>query len=639
MKKICIILAMLLLMLVPLSACGRGESESEPVGNVHSNESTLTDDYIVKDGATDYKIVIPENAGSVIDVAVGELQKFFLEATSIELECITDKDLPMSAASRYFSLGETSLLERAGIEIDEELLGSNGAQVTTKNKIVYMYGATDYGTLYAVYEFLHDALNYEFYFTDCYRLDKNVRNLPLKNFAITEVPDIEYRVANYGYISEDTMNLYRMRVRPYSEYFVPIKGMPFHNSFEYIKDIDDGHEAYWYSDDKTQLCYTAHGNEAEYNALVAAVCQTMEKELMDSPDRNVVTITIEDTSTICTCDACKANVEKYGADSASIILFCNDVNKEIRAWFNTEEGKEYARDLEIIFFAYQRTVEAPARYNESTGKYEGVNGIKCDEGVSVFYAPIGADYTHSFAEKENNDTRNTMEAWRAITNELYLWTYSTDFRYYLAPYDTFNSMQEIYRYAVECKTRWLFDQAQHTQYGSATGWSVLKGYLNSKLAWNVNLDFTSLIKDFFTYYFGPASDTMYGIFNSFRTHSEYQKTELDLGGVMSCYLEIVKEEFWPKVILMDWYEAMEQALEDIAYLETSDPEAYASYRDHITTERLSVIYLLVELYSYNTSLDFVNTIKTQFYNDATRVGLTNQDEASRLAGMYASWGI
>lgn len=48
---------------------------------VHDFEVGATEYDLVKDGATDYVIVVPEDAGEIIEFAAGELQYFLGEAT------------------------------------------------------------------------------------------------------------------------------------------------------------------------------------------------------------------------------------------------------------------------------------------------------------------------------------------------------------------------------------------------------------------------------------------------------------------------------------------------------------------------------------------------------------------------------
>lgn len=89
------------------------------------------------------------------------------------------------------------------------------------------------------------------------------------------------------------------------------------------------------------------------------------------------------------------------------------------------------------------TTNAPVIKN-ADGSYSPVDdSVVCRDNVCVFYAPIDADYSHSFYETENASFAETMDAWRALSDKLYLWLYSTNFHYYLYPFNSFNSMQEI----------------------------------------------------------------------------------------------------------------------------------------------------------------------------------------------------
>ena len=142
----------------------------------------------------------------------------------------------------------------------------------------------------------------------------------------------------------------------------------------------------------------------------------------------------------------------------------------------------YNRDFDILFFAYSSYEEAPSTKNPETGRYEANNGIQCADGVSVWMAPIKADFTHKMTASENLTTREQTDAWRAISDTIYLWYYSTNFKHYLTPYDTFDAMPDTYRYMKDMDAQMIFNQAQYDNSASATGFSMLKGYLNAKLA-------------------------------------------------------------------------------------------------------------------------------------------------------------
>ena len=61
-------------------------------GELHEYKITETDKYIVKDGKTDYKILIPKGMAenNYISAAVSDLKLMFSEATGVELEVVED---------------------------------------------------------------------------------------------------------------------------------------------------------------------------------------------------------------------------------------------------------------------------------------------------------------------------------------------------------------------------------------------------------------------------------------------------------------------------------------------------------------------------------------------------------------------
>jgi hypothetical protein len=635
MKKIVSLLVALILVTTFTSCKKTDPVVTTPDGGSHDRDIIGTSASIIADGKTDYVVVLPADASWTIKQAAEEMVRFFGEASGIELNVLTDDS---ATGAKILSIGKTAQLSAAKLTPDYEVLGSDGYHIKTAGEAVYLYGYGDYGSLYAVYDLLGIYFGFEFFGTETYALDKNVRDLSFYEINITEVPDIAARAANYGVITADNYNLMRFRVRPYQEFFIPIKGEIFHNSFKYIEDYSSGHDA-WYSSGGDQLCYTAHGDEEEYELMVEAAFQTLTKALIEYPDRDIATLTIEDNQNFCACDSCRGVVAEYGANSAAVILFVNDVREKVGAWFLTDAGKSYVRDFKLIFFAYLKTLESPTAYNAGTGRYEGKNGIKLGEGVAVFYAPISADYLRSLTAEENKNIYSITRSWADISDSIFLWLYSTNFTQYLAPYDTFNGMQQNYRFSVENKAIWLFDQAQWTETGYSTAWSALKAYLNAKLAWNVNCDYTKLIDDFFTCYFGQAAAEMRGVFDEMRFRSEYNRTVNGLGGPRSVYIDLMREEYWPKPLLTGWLDAYERAERAVSELALTDPRLKALYTDHIAGERLSTLYLLVELYAYNTDGETMDRYKAMFRRDADRLGMTRITEGGTMMNLYKKWGL
>lgn len=76
----------------------------------HNFSYTETDNYLLKDGATEYKIVIPSGSVSTeLSVARDELVRLFKEATGVTLQVVADTGLTHSSDNKYISLGNTTV--------------------------------------------------------------------------------------------------------------------------------------------------------------------------------------------------------------------------------------------------------------------------------------------------------------------------------------------------------------------------------------------------------------------------------------------------------------------------------------------------------------------------------------------------
>ena len=152
-----------------------------------------TETYMVKDGKTSYKVVVPEIETQSVSYAKSELSRFFKEATGIDLKFVKDTGLTHNAENRYISLGDTSLYKSLNRSDDMRSLKKDGTKIFTKDNTVYIIGGAEIGVLNGVYDFLKINFGFEYFFTDSYTLRTNVTNLKLLDYDVTDVSDIEYR--------------------------------------------------------------------------------------------------------------------------------------------------------------------------------------------------------------------------------------------------------------------------------------------------------------------------------------------------------------------------------------------------------------------------------------------------------------
>ena len=100
MKRIRIIVLTIILALAACFGCAKepAETQKEPLSEID----------LVKDGKTEYSILLPEEAEEYEQTAADELRTFFEMATGILLEVNTDAG-QVSTNEHVFSLGNTKL--------------------------------------------------------------------------------------------------------------------------------------------------------------------------------------------------------------------------------------------------------------------------------------------------------------------------------------------------------------------------------------------------------------------------------------------------------------------------------------------------------------------------------------------------
>ena len=119
---------------------GNGNVSQTPefpiVEGVHDMTYTEADGYLLQNGKTDYKVVVPAALTTELGVARTELVTLFAEATGVTLEVISDEGLIHNEDNKYISLGNTTLYQTAGISdrVDASVLKRDGARIITKDK-------------------------------------------------------------------------------------------------------------------------------------------------------------------------------------------------------------------------------------------------------------------------------------------------------------------------------------------------------------------------------------------------------------------------------------------------------------------------------------------------------------------------
>lgn len=614
-------------------------------------------DYLVQNGRTEYTLVVPKNADLYTSMALSEFLNFFQQATGIAMPYITEDDVGLthSATAKYISIGNTKMYQSSGLTFDENVVKSEGVRIVTKDNTIYINGGKEGGVLYGVYDILQILFNYEIFYQDCWYIDKNVKDLKMRQFDVTDVPDIQNRQNVFYCVLRNQNNIaYRFRQpKSYLSDIMPLGDTesgetesPIHNSKKIISENYEGYESQWSGDGTRQLCYTAHGDVESYSRMVDRAVEVIKKGLIkynpaDYPQYRVGTFTIVDGAQNCSCQTCAKLKDKYGAHSAGPLLFCNAVMAKIRSWMEEPENAAYRRDdFRLFFYAYNSYIEPPVLYNETTERYEFTSSdleIRDDVGLFLATAPF-MHLSRNIYEDVNEPYRMRYIKWADVASNVYVWTYCITFTEYQAysGYEVFDA--DYYQLMAQADTYAWINQGAHDSYVSS--FQEMKAYLDAKLTWDTSLDRTELVKRYFENMYGPAADTMQEILMQMQLHRNALLHSLGYfdNNDAANHLSLRNKNFWPLQLVREWVSLFDKAYAEIekAY-KVSDPETYEKLKTHIDKEFLGTAFHYLDAYKDNPiDVALYEKVRTYFKTELAKLSLGNYKTAEGKETM-ADW--
>lgn len=571
-----------------LVGCGSSNDDynNENVSpEVNKPQVVFSENELLKDGKSEYKLLIPESPTAKENLAATEFNALFMLSSGIELAVVNESsNNAFTTQDKIISIGATKFAQAANINPTYAEFGSQGYVAKTIDSCVIIKGATrtGYGSLYGVYDFLARQIGFE-----CYAEDETfvleLENVNLVDVDLADKPDVALFNTPSGAYSQNSEFRYRNRYVSVSEIFTGGMTM-YHSSFHFLPpDTFKADNPDWYATSGTQICYTAKGNSASYDKMLNTLFDIFLKAVLDYPEIEQIGFCIEDNRDFCACGACTAELEKYGANSAVVIKFMNDLSDKFAEYLKTNNLE---RNLNFMFFAYKPTFNAPTQHLEE---------VTCNANVYPFVCTFDADRVAAFTDEVNQQTYNNIEGWGKVCNQMSFWTYSANYLNYNLPYDPFNCLQANLQYVKTKNPVYYKDESSGDNYNS-TGFNTLKHWLNYKLAWNTELNMTALINEYFENYFKDAAEPMMEYFTRYRmalskaynlynyTHADHSEMPKD---VQSCFTH-GELKYWKSLI--------EKCYEKIEYLRASNVEEYNKLYKRITLESILIDYTILDIH-------------------------------------------
>ncbi len=657
-----------------------------PDNVIHQAENTLHKVNVAESNVpfvvnqqTEYKIYVDlsnPSLSAAINKSASFVSEQVLNATGAKLDIITDAPTSLSDSTYAIVYGYRDLFSAAGLTMPSDDIASSGYYIRTKGNLVFIEANGSDGYRMGGLAFLREVLGYDMISEDCIVYSRTASTMPI--MEIIERPDFDYRQIQNYYSS---MEAYGMGMHTHSDIWIPVNGWDMHNSLYYIPvEIYGEEHPDWYRADRTQPCYTAHGNQSEYTLMIQTVFDVIKQRMQECPTLENISFTAMDGTgqDTCTCETCLEYKDLYGTPAATCIYFMNDLNKLVQAYIQENEP---GRIMNLTFFAYHDAEPAPVerikytdangniiwtdpitdengnyiplkRYardeegqfiKDSNGNYvyeKDENGnyvyLTCDEHVYPWLAPIYSKFTSSFYGEKNKTYAQNVSLWYTVSSNVYVWVYGTNFKYYLYPYNTWSVMTETYRYLKDCGVKYVWTQGQERN--QATAFTDLKDYIDSKFLFDVNADYGKVIDNYFDNYYLEASAPMHDLFNLIQAQSAYleQTVPTISGGI---YDDIGAAEYWPRLLLEEMLDKIDSAYAAIEKYKALDPTLYENLVRRIKQESIFPRYVICMYYGdYYAD---IQEMRAQFRDDWNALGFSIYREAGGdMQSVFTNdWGL
>ena len=447
---------------------------------------------LVRNGKTDFKIVLSDSPQPVEETAAKELKTYLDESTKINWIIASERDVPESAPQ--ILIGNSSRAKKIFPEIDQDKIPYDGIEIHLKGNKLLLTGHEQRGTLYAVNTFLENVLGVRWWSSTEQKVPIH-KTLKLKPLNISYAPKLIYREAYYKDASDPIFTM-RMkcngalsaRIPPeygshhrftyfvHSFYSLIPPRTYFNNHPEWFSEIGGVRKAGTggNAQDRAQLCLT---NDEMRKELTKNAIEALRR----NPGSKFISISQNDWAGYCTCEKCTKVAEEEGSQSGPMIRFVNAVAEEIE--------KEFP-DVFVETLAYQYTRKPP--------KY-----AKPRDNVIIRLCTIECSFVQPLTDEQNKSLYEDMEGWSKISKQLFVWDYVTNFSSYILPHPNLRVLAPNIRFFVDHGTIGLFEQGD--SYCTVGDFVRLRNWMLSKLMWNPTLDENKLKKEFLVEYYGKKA--------------------------------------------------------------------------------------------------------------------------------------
>ncbi|WP_167017446.1 DUF4838 domain-containing protein [Chitinophaga sp. Cy-1792] len=437
---------LLTMLLIWNSSCGTANGDISVVSNGHS----------------EYSIVTPAAPSKAESKAATVLQDYIQKISGVKLPVVKENNFSGSTAIFVGNTDHTS---------GPEKVYGDGYYIGTTGKAVYVRGGSGKGVLYGAYHLLDTYMH-------CRKTSGEAAFVPTaKTITLPDgLKDLQEPVFVYR------ESYYPMSTDPeYLDWhglqrFEDLWGLWGHSFFKILPP--DQHfaahpEYYSLVNGKRQALQLCLSNEQVYNLTVAY----FRKAIATHPDAVYWSISPEDGPGYCTCDQCRKADEEEGSHAGALIRFVN----RVAAAFPEQQ---------FTTLAYGYSAKAPAKTRPAHNVFIFLSTIDAYRQQPLQTIASAADF------------RKNLTSWSQMTNNLFIWDYTTQFTNYLCPFPDYANLQPNMAYFKANHVKGVFSQGSGETYGDMAEYN---SYVQAALLWNQDADIKAVTADFMQSHYKAAA--------------------------------------------------------------------------------------------------------------------------------------
>ncbi len=498
------------------------------LGGIIDKEGNNTDDQYKVDTITiadkninRYTIVVSDQENECMVYSAKEFRDYIKKACGIDLNISYDE-----------SAVDTYKIKYMFDEEDEFDLGKEGFRINVdENSDLLFYCGSLRGPLYVTFQFLEEIVGYRFLFGQ--NLNKthmkpfiyeaeNV-NIPM-GYDEIDVPVLSYRAASQGGSTEFNFPMLKLnavdgggsRSCASLRFGGGVGTLFIHaHSYSYQCGIE------W----DQQPCLT---DEETYNMIydynVALLDQRYSWGQYLGIHYTQISCSPNDNTNFCKCSACTAVYKQEGSVAGTVFRLANRVAEAL--------DKVYP-GIEIYTIAYWDARNPPLITRPAENVcvcfcFGGCNNHPYDE--TELCAECGGnprldvvDYDGNTQPQSNVLDIGYYERWTELTNNIYVWYYSANFCYYIAPSPNLFNIYNDFRYVASTGATGIYSEGSSHPYYN---FEYLRGYMASKMMWNPFMseeEYNDIFNEFLMIYYGEG-------WRHIRTYIEMSDYASDING-------------------------------------------------------------------------------------------------------------